>query len=189
MMADTSMDPDTSRGAVSDATLSEGTESSKGRPEELDEEIEVESEDVEYDIDELRKQMDKIVIAESVKPGKVIESLKFKPLSKAKLYIPLCRMRPLEAIRPRLSNDVISLNTHFVSEGYMDDHGIFYVALQHHHGRTVHVGDEDWQSWSPLWKEANDKFDLKLRRDEYLKVFIGKMFHKWDGTIAMTRSG
>ena len=87
------MDPDTSRGAVSDATLSEGTESSKGRPEELNEEVEVE-EDVEYDANELRNQMDKIVIAESVKPGKVIESLKFKPLSKAKLYISLCHMRP-----------------------------------------------------------------------------------------------
>ena len=136
---------------------------------------------MQYDVDEFRKQMDKIFIAESVKPGKVIESLKFKPTSKAKLYIPLCRMRPLEAVRPRLSNDVISLSTHFVSEGYMDGHGIFYVALQDHQGRTVDVSDEDRQSWSPLWKDANDKFDLRLRRDEHLKVFVGKMFHVWDG--------
>ena len=149
MLTDTAMDPDTSRGAVSGATQSEGTESSPVRREELDDEVEVE-EDVEYDADELRNQMDKIVIAESVKPGKVIESLKFKPASKAKLYIPLCRMRPLEAVRPRLSNDVISLSTHFVSEGYMDGYGIFYVALQDHQGRTVDVSDKDWQIWNPL---------------------------------------
>ena len=112
--------------------------------------------DVHYLEAQLQHQMDKVVLKESVHPNIVLDNLPFKPHSKSILYIPLGRMRPLEAIRPRLKHDVAGLGAHFLSVGYMDGHGIFYVALEDHQGKTSEVSEADVQSWSPLWKEENE---------------------------------
>ena len=137
--------------------------------------------DVHYSEAQLQHQMDKVVLKESVRPNIVLDNLRFKPHSKSKLYIPLCRMRPLEAVRPRLKHDVAGLGAHFLSVGYMDGHGIFYVSLEDHQGKTSDVSEADVQSWSILWKEENKKFERKLLADPTWKQFSNKMFHVWDG--------
>ena len=68
--------------------------------------------DVHYSEAQLQHQMDKVVLKESVHPNIVLDNLRFKPHSKSKLYIPLCRMRPLEAVHPRLKHDVAGLGAH-----------------------------------------------------------------------------
>ena len=125
--------------------------------------------------------MDRLVLKESVRPNMILDNLRFKPVQKSKLYIPLCRMKPLEAVRPRLKQDVLALSAHFLSAGYMDGHGVFYVALQDHLGKTADVTQADRDSWSPLWKEADLKFEQMLCRDETWNQFSNKMFHVWDG--------
>ena len=105
----------------------------------------------------------------------------FKPKDKSKLYIPLCRMISLPIVRPHLGNDVMRLGSHFVNTGYMDGHGVFYVALEDNEGRTVPVTQDISDSWSPLWKSANEAFESELQKDDVLKQFSGQMFHVWDG--------
>jgi hypothetical protein len=99
--------------------------------------------DVHYSDAQLQHQMDKVVLKESVRSNIVLVNLRFKPHSKSILYIPLCRMRPLEAVRPRLKHDVAGLGAHFLSVGYIDGHGIFYVALEDHQGKTAEVSEAD----------------------------------------------
>ena len=64
---------------------------------------------------ELGKEMDDLVIKESVNTSLVLERLRFKPKDKSKLYIPLYRMISLPVVRPHLGNDVIRLDSHFVN--------------------------------------------------------------------------
>ena len=124
--------------------------------------------------------MVRLVLKESIRRNMILDNLRFKPVQKSKLYIPLCRMKPLEAVRPRLKQDVLALSAHFLSVGYMDGHRVFYVTLQDHLGKTSDVIQANRDSWSPLWKEVDQKFEQMLCRDETWKQFLNKMFHVWD---------
>ena len=52
--------------------------------------------DVQYTETQLQQHMDRLVLKESVRPNMILDNLRFKPVQKSKLYIPLCRMKPLE---------------------------------------------------------------------------------------------
>jgi len=91
----------------------------------------------EMTIDELGKEMDKMVVQELVNTNIVLDKLCFKSRKKSKLNIPLCRMKALAAVRPYLKNDVMALSTHFVSTGYMEGHGVFYVTLQDNEAKRM----------------------------------------------------
>ena len=99
---------------------------------------------------ELGKEMDDLVIKESVITSLVLERLQFEPKNKSKLHIPLCRMISLPIVRPFLENDVMRLGVHFVKTGYIDGHGVFYVATEDNKGRTVPVTQAISNSWSSL---------------------------------------
>ena len=75
----------------------------------------------------------------------------------------------------------MNLAAHFVTCGYMEGNGVFYVALENNEGNTVDVTDAIIASWSANWIRANDAFEQQLQNDEDLKVFSGKMFMVWDG--------
>lgn len=136
---------------------------------------------VEMSAEELGKEMDAQIAKESVNTNVVLDRLRFKPRNKSKLNIPLCRMKPLAAVRTHLRNDVMALGSHFISTGYMDGHGVFYVALQDDEGRIHDVTTEDRRQWSPLWQKANDVFEEELKKEDCWQQFSGKMFHVWDG--------
>lgn len=131
--------------------------------------------------DELGREMDAMVVKESANTNAVLDKLRFKPRNKSKLHIPLCRMKPLDAVRPYLKNDVMALGSHFVKSGYNDGQGVFYVALQDNVGRIVDVSEAETKSWSKLWIEANEAFEAELEKEEAWRPFRGKMFHVWDG--------
>jgi hypothetical protein len=129
----------------------------------------------------LKLKLHELAIKESVPTASRLEKLKWQPKQKGRLFIPLCRMLPLPIVRPYLKNDVSQLATHFMSDGYMEGNGFFYVALQDNHGHTNDVTPSVMTKWSSEWKDVNEEFENKLLEDDDLKIFSNKMFMVWDG--------
>ena len=130
---------------------------------------------------ELKLKLHDLAIKESVPTTSRLEKLKWQPKQKGCFFIPLCRMMPLPVVRPSLKNDVSLLATHFMTDGYMEGNGFFYVALKDNHGHTNDVTLSVVAKWSPEWKQVNKEFEKKLLSDNDLKVFSNKMFMVWDG--------
>ena len=84
--------------------------------------------------EELGKEMDDLLLKELVSTSAVLDGLRFKPKSKSKISIPLCRMISLPVVRPFLKNDVMGIGQDFVRDGYMDGRGVFYVAIHDNMG-------------------------------------------------------
>jgi hypothetical protein len=110
-----------------------------------------------------------------------LERMRFQPRAKSKINIPLCRMISLPVVRPFLKNDVLNLASHFVSCGYLEGNGVFYVSMEDNDGRTRAVTDEVVATWSENWIAVNAEFEKLLQSDDDLRVFSGKMFMVWDG--------
>jgi hypothetical protein len=90
-------------------------------------------------------------------------------------------MISLPVVRPFLKNDVLNLASHFVSCGYLEGNGVFYLSLEDNEGRTKVVTDEIIATWSESWISVNAEFEHLLQSDADLQVFLGKMFMVWDG--------
>ena len=131
--------------------------------------------------DQLELELHGFLKKETVNTSSRLERLRYQPRAKSKINIPLCRMISLPVVRPFLKNDVMNLAAHFVTCGYMEGNGVFYVALENNEGKTVDVTDDIIKTWSPNWLIANAAFERELQNDEDLKVFSGKMFMVWDG--------
>ena len=114
-----------------------------------------------------------------------LERLRYQLREKSKLKISLCLMIPLSVVRPFLKNDVMNLAAHFVACGYIEDNGVFYVALKNNEWKTMDVTHNIIDSWSDNWVRANDAFEKILQTDEDLKVFSGKIFMVWDGNYRL----
>jgi hypothetical protein len=110
-----------------------------------------------------------------------LERMRFQPRAKSKISIPLYRMINLPIVWPFLKNDVLNLAFHFVSYGYLEGNGIFYVSMEDYDGRTRAVTDEVVATWSENWVAVNAEFEQLLQSDDDLRVFSGKMFMVWDG--------
>ena len=110
-----------------------------------------------------------------------LEKMRLQPQSKSKISIPLCRMISLLIVQPFLKNDVLNLASHFVSCGYLEGNGVFYVSMEDNKGRTKAVTNESIATWSKNWTSVNAKFENLLQGDDDLHVFLGKMFMVWDG--------
>jgi hypothetical protein len=85
-------------------------------------------------------------------------------------------MISLPVVRPFLKNDVLNLASHFVSCGYLEGNGVFYVSLEDNEGRTKAVIDEIIATWSESWISVNAEFVHLLQSDADLQVFLVKMF-------------
>jgi len=59
----------------------------------------------------------------------------------------------------------------------MEGSGVFYVALEDNHGKTLDVSLDITASWSPHWITVNNEFEAMLAADPVLQEFCGKMFH------------
>jgi hypothetical protein len=134
---------------------------------------------------EVELEIHGILKKESVNITSRLEKLRFKPRSKSKINIPLCRMISLPVVRPFLKNDVMNLAAHFVACGYMEGNGVFYVALGNNEGKTIDVTLDIVASWSDKWVQANALFEEELNSDDDLRVFSGKMFMVWDGNYRL----
>ena len=75
----------------------------------------------------------------------------------------------------------MSLATHFVACGYMEEIMVFNVALENNEGKTMDVTPNITASWSDNCVQANAKFEKELNSDDDLRVFFGKMFMVWNG--------
>ena len=126
--------------------------------------------------DQLELQLHGFLKKETVNTSSYLERLRYQPRAKSKINIPLCRMISLPVVRPFLKNDVMNLAAHFVTCGYMEGNGVFYVALENNEGKTIDVTDDIIKTWSANWIKANAVFERDLQNDEDLKVFSGKMF-------------
>jgi hypothetical protein len=73
---------------------------------------------------------------------------KMTPKLKGRLFIPLCRMMPLLVVRPYVKNGVSQLATYFITDGYLEGYGLFYVALDDNHGHTNDVTSSVVAKWS-----------------------------------------
>jgi hypothetical protein len=91
-----------------------------------------------------------------------LEKMRFQPRAKSKINIPLCRMISLPTVRPFLKNDVLNLASHFVSYGYLEGNGVFYVSLEDNEERTKAVTDEIIATWSESWISVNAEFEHLL---------------------------
>lgn len=114
---------------------------------------------------EVKDELDVLVEKESFNTFSRIESLRFKPKTKSRLNIPLCRLIGLAAVRPAMKNDILQLQGQFVNGGYLEGHGVFYVALENDDKKTVDVNEEVTASWSPHWHTVNNEFENQLRAD------------------------
>jgi hypothetical protein len=129
----------------------------------------------------LKVKLHDLDIKESVPTASRLEKLKWQPKEKGRLFIPLCRLLPLPVVRPFLKNNVSQLATHFMTDGYMEGCGFFYVAVENTHGHTNDVTPSVVAKWSTEWKEVNEEFEKKLLADNDLKIFLNTLFIVWDG--------
>ena len=114
-----------------------------------------------------------------------LDALKWEPKSKCRLSIPLCRMISLPVVCPYLKSNVSSLGSYFISSGYMEGNGFFYVVGVNENGQSTEVSDEIMESWSPKWRQVNAEFEKRLQGDEDLCVFSNLMFMVWDGNYRL----
>ena len=84
-------------------------------------------------------------------------------------------------VRLYLKDDVSQLATHFMTDGYMEGNGFFYVTLEDNHGYTDDVTPTVVAKWSSEWKEVNEEFEKNILTDDDLNFFSNKMFMVWDG--------
>lgn len=96
---------------------------------------------------------------------------------------PLCRLIPTEAIRKMSPNTERTLTRAFKKMGgYVESKGGFTVSILDLEGEETAVTEEHINSWSELWRQANNEFERILENlpdwGPYLK---GKMLHILDG--------
>lgn len=132
---------------------------------------------------EISKEVNKLVTQEAAVCVSRIERLRFRPINKSRMSIPLCRLVGLQVVRPAMKSDITLLQDHFRDVGYVEGQGVFYVAVDNDERipKTLDVTPEIIAGWSPNWVIKNEEFEHFLQADPDLRKFSGKMFHVWDG--------
>ena len=115
----------------------------------------------------------------------IIHRVWIKSLLKSHFSISLCCLRCLPLVRPINEVDVAQLENEFVM-GYRDGDRALYVSPFNNLNKVLHVSDDIQNSWSWLWKEANEEFDAMLQNDPVLEHLSSKMFYVWEGNHHLT---
>lgn len=134
----------------------------------------------------VNKEVNSLISSEAAVSVSKIQQLRFQPVHKSRMCIPLCRMVGLPVVRPAMKSDIARLQDHFRDVGYVEGQGVFYVAIENDNKepgkvKTVDVTAEMVASWSPNWVKVNAEFEDFLQADPDLQKFSDKMFHVWDG--------
>ena len=109
-----------------------------------------------------------------------IDELRIKPRIDARMFIPLCRMKCMPIVRPTLSPDLSFLENDFV-HGYREGAAVFYVSTTNEQGMVEPVTSTDTQSWSPMWRAANEQFEAFLESKPSLHHLRNMKFFVCDG--------
>ena len=109
-----------------------------------------------------------------------ISSLRLKPTSSSRFFIPLCRMQAMPVVRPTMQSDLSKLEQEFV-HGYREGAAVFYVSKTNEDGKTQEVTAADKAAWGPLWDEENEKFNNYLAAVPELESLTNLMFFVCDG--------
>lgn len=81
-------------------------------------------------------------------------------------------MISLPVVRPFLKNDAMNLVAYFVTYGYMEENGVFYVALENNEGNIVDVTN-DIDYWNVEYQLGTSKCCIwQMTNDKDLKSFI-----------------
>jgi hypothetical protein len=110
----------------------------------------------------------------------VLKELEFPKGGKARIDVPLCRMKSLQVVRPALINDILKLQADFV-HGYWDGAAVFYISLKDEHGNGSFVTDTERQMWDPHWQQRDSEFESFLKADNELEFMSGRFLYVWDG--------
>ena len=63
---------------------------------------------------------------------------------------------------------------------------MLYVSPYTNFDRSLDVSNAIKDSWSDLWKVANERFKEQLAQDEDLTLLLGKMFFVYEGNHCLT---
>jgi hypothetical protein len=64
------------------------------------------------------------------------------------VFIFFYRMMPQHVVKYFLKNNVCKLTTHFMTDGYMEGCGFFYMALENNYGHTNGMTPSVVAKWS-----------------------------------------
>ena len=99
--------------------------------------------------------------------------------------IPLCRLLPMEAVRPLQDDDVQRMKKEFMESGYIESHPAFYLCISNKDGERAHVKDFS-TNWDPIWRKLNEDFERECEAVEEFHVLKDKMFWVFDGNHRLT---
>lgn len=135
--------------------------------------VDLEEDDFSGDVDAFRGRQKLNSVA-------TLSSLRMKPSSVSRFFIPLCRMVAMPMVRPTLQSDLIKLEQEF-THGYREGAAVFYVSMTNEDGKTQEVTEADKAGWGPIWRAPNDSFNSYLESVPELKGFANLMFFVCDG--------
>lgn len=101
----------------------------------------------------------------------VINNLRFKPVKKSRLLVPLCRMISMAKVRPVGEMGVQHLEREFV-KGYRDGDRVMYISMYNNDEMSSDVTEEVKAKWSPCWVDANQAFEDELQADPELQDIV-----------------
>ena len=70
--------------------------------------------------------------------------------------------------------------------GYREGDRVLYVSPYNNFDRFLDISNAIKDSWSNLWKVANECFEERLVQDEDLAPLSGKMFFVYEGNHRLT---
>ena len=132
------------------------------------------------DEDQFGSDEDEIRGRQKLNSVATISSLRLKPSSSSRFFIPLCRMIAMPVVRPTLQSDLSKLEQEFV-HGYREGAAVFYVSITNEDGNKQEVTAADKAAWGPLWDAENDSFEKYLTSVPELKALSNLMFFVCDG--------
>ena len=115
----------------------------------------------------------------------IINELRYRPFSKSRLQIPLCRLRALPIVRPINALDVDKMENEFCM-GYREGDTVMYVSLFNDKDNTLPVTPDIVSQWNAHWVAKDQEFEEYLLADEDLRKFSGKMFYVYEGNHRLT---
>ncbi|KAL3678579.1 hypothetical protein R1sor_021535 [Riccia sorocarpa] len=99
--------------------------------------------------------------------------------------VPLCMMRPTEAVRSlQTRNDIERLKDSVATLGYLNDHQAFFCQPFNIKGEEEKIKDTDIEKWDERWKREYKNYVDEIRGTEWdflkdLFIFIWDGNHRW----------
>jgi hypothetical protein len=113
---------------------------------------------------------------------KVLDSMR---ISLGWFYVPLCRMIPLQKVRPIQEVGVATLEKRF-ERNYIDGYGVMYISIFYDHLLSMNVTEERIASWAFIGLMSMNALKINFRSNPDYVVFREKLFFVWDENYRFT---